>query len=135
MRPLCVVLIVFFYVFLAHAADSKRIKTIGVGDHLEISKEGMKSDQLKRVDLFRIHCTSCHSENRIIVDLNSWGGGNQAQYEEYLKEMMNKKIRISKGELSHQNAKAIYDLLVSISSSPVSVNNIKQMPIASNTNH
>lgn len=100
------------------AAEQRSIKTIGHGSKEEIDTKGMSPRLVEGGKELKTHCTTCHSEQRIITTINEWLNTDDEHYEERLKTMMAKKIRLSNGSLHRNDSQKIFDLLLSFHKQP-----------------
>ncbi len=115
MKSLYILISTLLCASLSCASSRNRIKTLTVRDTQIIDRRDLSPEQLSKYDTFKSHCTSCHSEQRIVLALNSWAESDDAEYEERLNSTIQKKVRMANGSLSHHTAKEIHDFLMSVS--------------------
>lgn len=62
--------------------------------------------------LVKKHCTGCHSESRILNALQSMHSDQNQNYEKEVKNIISRKIRLSRGDISRQDGRTIMEYLV-----------------------
>ncbi len=70
--------------------------------------------QLEADALVKKHCTTCHTESRIMDSLKLMRSERDENYEQNVKSIVVKKIRLTGGEISHRDGKKILEYLVTL---------------------
>jgi hypothetical protein len=70
--------------------------------------------QVEAVALMKKHCTTCHTESRILDSLQALHRGQHDSYEQSVRSIVVKKIRLTGGAISHRDGKKILEYLVSL---------------------
>ncbi|HZV82804.1 MAG TPA: hypothetical protein VFF53_11625 [Geobacteraceae bacterium] len=70
--------------------------------------------QLEADALVKKYCTTCHTESRIMDRLKLMRSERDENYEQNVKSIIVKKIRLTGGEISHRDGKKILEYLVTL---------------------
>lgn len=76
------------------------------------SKGGAK--QLEAAALVKKHCTTCHTESRILDKLKAMHKDQHDSFEKSVKSIIVKKIRLTGGEINHRDGKKILEYLANL---------------------
>jgi hypothetical protein len=76
--------------------------------------ERSTAKQSEAVALLKKHCTTCHTESRVMDTLKAMHTSQHDSYEKRVKSIVIKKIRLTGGEISHRDGKKILEYLVSL---------------------
>lgn len=65
-------------------------------------------------ELVQKHCTGCHSEGRIMSSLQVMHATQRESYEQQVKSIIMRKIRLTGGNITRQDGKKILDYLLAV---------------------
>jgi len=76
--------------------------------------KSLSPKQLEADGLVKKYCTTCHTESRIMDKLKLMRSERDENYEQNVKSIIVKKIRLTGGEISHRDGKKILEDLVTL---------------------
>jgi hypothetical protein len=110
-RISCLLLIIIVGLFSLSVAVAGE-KDGHAGDLLVV--KGITREQLEGNDLVKKFCTSCHTESRIYNKLKEMHADRNVDYANDIKYVVVKKIRLTGGNISHNDGKKILEYLVAL---------------------
>lgn len=78
------------------------------------NEKGVTLMQVEGDALVKKYCTTCHTESRIMDKLKHLQKGRNEGYEQSVKSIVVKMIRLTGGEISHRDGKKILEYLVTL---------------------
>lgn len=86
-------------------------------------------------ELVKKHCTGCHSEGRIMASLQSMHSAQNDSYEQQVKNIVVRKIRLTNGSITRQEGRKILDYLVIVWNRQKAGATLSRKPDRATTSH